>query len=214
MLSLLLAAFLPLSADAHPPIRVELASPTRISAMQPVGTQAGSGGAGSQADKATYQLFWAPYDMTAEAACFTVVSGSTTGAHELALLTVGEDGRPDELLWYSDPITVSGGGVYCATFTDTDGTVLDDVDLVNSIYMTKGEAFWLGFHRASGTGTAYYRTMYPLTALSLGQQYPGGPAVRHLEHAYGSGWVSDPPAADVSNGEPVIVSVEVGPPIL
>lgn len=203
---------LALSALAHPPVRVELDAPTRISAMQPVGTQAGSNGA-IAVGKATYQLFWAPYGMTAEAACFAVVSGSTTGSHDLALYSVGEDGRPADLLWYSDPITVSAGGVYCATFTDTDGTVVDDVGTANATNMTAGEAFWLGFHRGSGSGTAYYRTMYPVTALSLGQQYPGGPVVRHLQHDF-SVWASDPEAVDVSNGEPVIVSVEVGPPQL
>lgn len=204
-----------------PRLHVELAAPTRLSSLQPTGPAASGGCCGQSTPVAQLTLFEAPYDLTAEALCFAVPYGTSTRPHSLAVLDVGADGRPGALLYYSDDIYVSATSptsvvLYCATPTDTDGTVVDDVGLVNALDMQRGDAIWLGFSAGNGTGTPTinYLVANTSTAVPLGWLYPGGPAVRHLQINSFTGWVSDPAAADVTNGQPVIVSVQVGPPVL
>lgn len=210
----MLLSLLSLSAFAHPPVHVVLSQPTRLSSLQPVGTQAGSNG-GLAANTVAYELFWAPYDMAAEAICFASAGGAYSGAHHLAAYGVGTDGRPAALLGYSEPITISSSAaVYCATFADPiEWNVVDTAAFAGGVLaLAKDEAVWLSFVRESGTGAAYYRTLYAPTALSLGASCPGCTPVRYLSSAGWTGWTDPAPTCtDASGGEPVLVSLQVAP---
>lgn len=213
-------SLLALSALAGTPrLHVELATPTRLSSLQPTGPAASGGCCGQSTPVGQLTLFESPYDLTVEALCFAVPYGTSTRPHSLAVLDVGVDGRPGALLYYSDDIFVSPTAtssvvLYCATPTDTDGTVVDDVGLVNALDMQRGDGLWLGFSAGNGLGNIGYLVANTSTSVPLGTLYPGGPAVRHLQINSFGGWASYPVAADVTNGQPVVVSVEIGPPVL
>lgn len=212
-------ALLPLSALAHPPVHVELQAPTRLSAMQPVGTQAGSGG-GPNPGVVQFVLYWESAEVRGyEAVCFSTAAGVTsTAPHDLAVYAVGANGRPADLLWYSDSIFIASTSIspvlYCAHLDDADGTVVDALSLPSgTLELERGEAVWLAFHRGQGPNNNGYHVLNPTTAMSLGQQHPGGPVVRNLQLPGFSGWASDPPALDVTNGQPVVVSLQVAAPL-
>jgi hypothetical protein len=207
------------STWAHPPIFVELSQPTRFSSLQEVGSPFTGGCCGESTPTAQYTLFEAPHDLQATALCFVVPIGTSTRPHGLALLAPGPDGRPGQLLWYSDDIYVGPApsspatpGIYCAALDDVGGTVPEECcDFVNAISMNKGDALWLGFYAGTGTPAISYYTANPSTARYLGSPYPGGPRVFHLQENNFSGWTTDPSTIDVSEGYPVLVSVQFDP---
>jgi hypothetical protein len=129
---------------------------------------------------------------------------------------VDADGRPGALLWHSDPIALGTVGssavLHCATFTDADGTVVDAGALTGGVAaLLQGEGLWLGFYRASGSNNPTHHTANSTYAIPLGQLYPGGARVFHLQDAAHAGWASDPTVTDVTNGQPVLVSLQIAP---
>lgn len=218
MKSLLLSlVVLSLPAIAAPPVAIELQSVNRVSSMQQVGTQAGSGGA--LASTAYYQLYWEQVEAgrAYDKACFAVASGTHSGDHHIAGYRLASNGRPGVRVFESGDISIgSGAAVYCLDFDNIDpldpttGVIHDSTlfDSNNDIDLTYNEAIWLVFERDSGSGTVSYRTMYNVTSESLGQIYPGGSRVLGLTESSFSGFVDNPTTAD-SSAEQVIVSLEV-----